>query len=272
MKNNICSSDAKALQERAANAKFVFYSFSGGRDSALAMYLTLQKFRQLGKVIAAIFVDSGDELPGLSEHVKNVCDWLGVNLVVLNGATFAELYGKNQRFPDSIHMDCIERLINKPMDKYMTAYTNGEDYVLVRGGRSDQKRPESGTKLYQTVKGKPNMIIYNPLYEYDPTDVGEEALERLTWEGYKKGFVRTACFCCPFQKPQQWEALKEIFPALHEKLKRMFTTYTFVLHPGDGHVRYISDYWIKKEFTPVKFEYAPKRREMMMSDQTMADT
>lgn len=248
------------LRKRAENARYYFYSFSGGRDSAFAMYLTVDKFRNMGKEIAAIFVDNGDEFPDLIEHVKKVCDYLNVKLIVLHGDNFETAYGEKQEFPDSIHMDCIERLINKPMDKYMTEHTNGEDYVLIRGGKSNQKRPESGTKLLQVVKNKPNMIIYNPLYEYDTSEIDEKTADFLTWDGYKKGFVRTACWCCPFQKPQQWEALREHYPELHERLKLMFMTYTFVLHPNDGHIRYIADYWIKKEFTPVKFEYAAKRK------------
>ena len=186
------------LRKRAENARYYFYSFSGGRDSAFAMYLTVDKFRNMGKEIAAIFVD------------------------------------------------------------------NGEDYVLIRGGKANQKRPESGTKLFQVVKNKPQMVIYNPLYEYDTSVIDEKTADFLTWDGYKKGFVRTACWCCPFQKPQQWVAMREHYPVLHERLKRMFMTYTFVLHPNDGHIRYIADYWIKKEFIPVKFEYAPKRKEMMI--------
>ena len=42
------------LRKRAENARYYFYSFSGGRDSAFAMYLTVDKFRNMGKEIDSI--------------------------------------------------------------------------------------------------------------------------------------------------------------------------------------------------------------------------
>ena len=84
------------LRKRAENAKYYFYSFSGGRDSAFAMYLTVDKFRNMGKEIAAIFVDNGDEFPDLVEHVKKVCDSLNVKLIILHGDDFVTRSAANQ--------------------------------------------------------------------------------------------------------------------------------------------------------------------------------
>lgn len=249
------------LRARAENAQYVFYSFSGGRDSAYAMYLTIDKYKNQGKKIEAIYVNSGNEFPDLIEHVKRVCAFVDVPLTVLTGESFESVYVQSGKFPDSIHMDCIEKLINKPMDKYMKSITNGENYILVRGGKRTQKRPESSTQLYQYVKTKPNMIIYNPLFEYDDLLIPEEVKSILDWDGYAKGFVRTACWCCPFQKPEQWQAMKTHYPELHKKMKKMVATLTFILHPGDGHVKRLSRYWIEKEYTPIKLDYAEKRKK-----------
>lgn len=253
------------LYQRFQKSNYIFYSFSGGRDSALALYCTIDKYRNTGKHIEALFVDSGDEFPDLLEHVKYVCDFLNVKLTVLHGDNFIKIYGEKQQFPDSIHMDCIERLINKPIDAYCKSVCGAEDYVLIRGGKSTQKRPESNTKLLHQLKSKPQMIIYNPLYEIDINNIDANVIEKLTWSGYAKGFLRTACWCCPFQKPQQWAQLKKYYPELHDKLKIMFAKYDFILHPGDGHVKYIADYWIKEEMTPVKFKYCKKRENELRS-------
>lgn len=254
------------LKKRAEKSKYVFYSFSGGRDSAYAMYLTIGKYKNDNKKIEAIFVNSGNEFPDLLDHVKRVCEYMNVPLTILNGDNFESLYLQTGKFPDSIHMDCIEKLINKPMDNYMKSVTNGEDYVLVRGGKPNQKRPESNTQLYQQVKSKPNMIIYNPLFEYDINLIPDDVKSVLDWDGYTKGFVRTACWCCPFQKPEQWAAMKKHYPELHEKMKKMVATLKFILHPGDGHVKYLSRYWIEKEFTPIKLEYTEKRKKQFFGD------
>lgn len=245
-----------SLKDRVNNAKYVYYSISGGRDSAAAMYLTVDEFRRQGKTIAAIFVDNGDELPGVAEHAEYLCQEMGVPLIRLQGNGLYEVYGPKGKWPDAIHMDCIEALINKPMDTYLKDKHKDEDYVLIRGGRASQKRPESGTKVYQAVKSKPRMIIYNPLFELST----EDCPQWLEWDGYAKGFVRTACWCCPFQRPEQYAALKSNYPELHERLKYMFESLTFIVHPGDGHVKYLADYWLKREYTPLKLDYAPSRK------------
>lgn len=251
--------DATQLKTRAEQAQYVFYSFSGGRDSAAAMYYTLDSYRMQGKYIEAIYVDGGNELPSVTQHVHSVCDRLGVHLTVLRGPHFRDVY--NTKLPDSIHMNCIEKLINAPMDKYMRNRTDGADYVLVRGGKATQKRPESRTNIYQTVKNKPQMIIYNPLFEYDA-----ELPDWLIWSGYAQGFQRTACYCCPFQRPEQWQALKRVYPDLYAETKHMFETTPFVVHPGDGHIKYIANHWIAKEHTAVKLCYCASREKMLQGN------
>ena len=251
--------DTDALRERAERARYVFYSFSGGRDSAAAMWYTLERFRAQGKDIEGVYVYSGHELASVTKHVHDVCDRLGVTLAEIPGEHFADVYG--YKLPDSIHMPCIERLINKPMDAYIRAKTCGEDYILVRGGKAKQKRPESGTNLYQAVKSKPQMIIYNPIYEHDAP-----IPDWLIWEGYAQGFQRTACYCCPFQRPEQWDALKKVYPDLYAETKRMFETTPFIVHPGDGHIKYIARHWIEKENTAVKLQYSPSREKMLYGE------
>jgi len=45
------------------------------------------------------------------------------------------------------------------------------------------------------------------------------------WPGYKRGFQRTACWCCPFQTAKQYEALRVNYPPLYERLMRMAATW-----------------------------------------------
>lgn len=247
--------DIDALKERVKNAKYVFWSFSGGRDSTDALLATWDMFQYKQREI--IYVDNGCEFPDLFCHIKRTVALLGAEVTSIKGDTnFIDYYTSKGVFPDSIHRDCIEVLINKPMDKYMRAKTNGDDYVLVRGGNSKQKTSRSGTKVYQWVKSKPQMIIYNPLYEID-----RETLPKIDyWRGYDLGFNRTACWCCPFQRPSQYEAIREHYPMLYEELKIMFGTIAFKAHPGDGYLKYIKDYWVDKIGVDVQFKYSNKNR------------
>ncbi len=118
--------------------------------------------------------------------------------------------------PDSLYMDCVETLINKPMDKYITGVVGNEDYILVRGGQPKQKTSRSGTAELQEIKSKPNMIIYNPCFT-----ITKEQLEAKIpeWPGYAAGFKRTACRCCPFQCAEQYDALRENHTLLFAEIR-----------------------------------------------------
>ena len=65
--------------------------------------------------------------------------------------------------------------------------------------------------------------VITPFFGVDKAEY-ENALEEvkpLLWRGYELGFVRTACWCCPFQKVEQWEKLKEHYPLLWEEMRRI---------------------------------------------------
>jgi len=67
-------------------------------------------------------------------------------------------------------------------------------------------------------------------------DLSDEAFERYKrqleeefglWEGYAKGFQRTACWCCPFQTKQQYETIKKELPFLWAVLERKAKEWEF---------------------------------------------
>lgn len=71
--------------------------------------------------------------------------------------------------------------------------------------------------LYMEFERKGTTIKYiNPLFALSKEEykVDMERLASELWNGYKKGFVRTACWCCPFQKREQWKAMKIYYPLL----------------------------------------------------------
>lgn len=248
--------ESSALQKRANDAKYVYYSYSGGRDSTRALMMTYESVRDSGKTVEVLYVDNGYELPDLKAHIIRVCKQLGAPLRILHSdVDYISYYTDKGRQPDSIHRDCIELTINKPMDRYIASQVGDDDYVLVRGGKPTQRTTLSGTQLYQTVESKPQMIIWNPLFEMDDADLEATIPE---WIGYQLGFDRTACWCCPFQKPTQWEALKKYYPLLHDELQHIFETIPFVEHPGDGYLRYINQYWAQTCGVSVQYRRGSK--------------
>ena len=57
--------------------KEVFITFSGGKDSSVATFLMIPILRELGKEFGLVFVDTGVEIPTVSEYVIRLQSILG---------------------------------------------------------------------------------------------------------------------------------------------------------------------------------------------------
>lgn len=239
------------LTERMQKANYVFFSFSGGRDSTRALMATWETFQKTGKHCEVLYVDNRMEFPDLIMHIRRVCKMLNAKLTCIptEKDVYTEYCSKG-KWPNHMFMDCVQELINMPMDKYCKSITNGEDYIMVRGGQKKQKTRLSKTDKIVNLDSKPNMLIYNPLFELTEEQL---ALPIPEWRGYELGFERTACWACPFQKKTQWAALKQHYPFLFEELKDLFRTVPVRQVKGDSWGKTVSDYWAA-EGVDVKIE------------------
>lgn len=245
------------LDERMESAKYAFFAFSGGRDSTRAIYLAYPELKRKGKICEAVYIESPCEFPDLIMHIRRVCDSLELPLTCVHPErNYITEYASKGKSPDTIFMDCVENLINKPMDSYIKSVVGEEDYILVRGGQAKQKTSRSKTAGQQVVKSKPNMLIYNPLFF-----ASEEQLTAAIpeWRGYSAGFRRTCCWCCPFQKREQYEALRANYPLLFEELKGIMGKIALPLHEGDTANQKKFRYW---EEQGVRLKWNDKRTEV----------
>jgi len=223
----------------------IIYQFSGGRDSTLAILKTLELTKNKDRV--AVHVDTGVEFPDLLYWMQKFCREHDLPFKVVHSKkNFFEIYEPKQCWPDSIFRDCITPLINDPCDNYIKE--TGVDCLLIRGGRKKQKTTRSKSDLYNKIGSNKHIKkLLNPLFFLSNDQYNEEIKKVPVWEGYEKGFVRTACWCCPFQQPQQWKALKEYYPMLWEQMREMAGKWIFKNHPGDGNIKRFRAYW--QEFT-----------------------
>ena len=212
-------------------ADAVCFSFSGGRDSALAFYSVINHVDK--SKVELVYVDTGVELPDLIVYIVNFAKFFDMPLTVVKPEhNFIEHYLNRETVPNPQMKGCIELFIATPVNKYLA---NFENPILVRGGRSKQGIPiESSHGVTITDRaGSVDKVfykrenqkypIYNPLYL-----LSDEGYEKLSqeflktykfWDGYERGFHRTACWCCPFQTIGQYRALKTNYPILWERLK-----------------------------------------------------
>jgi len=237
----------KSIIEILQDFDFFLFNFSGGKDSSLAILKVLPLIKRQGKPFEAVFVDTGVELPSVKAFVFLFAKQVGIPLKVLKPKRdFFEIYGRKEEFPDSIFRDCITVLINATIDKY--SFSLPGKVLNIRGGRPEQKTSRSKTDFFQKVKSeasrKKEVFLLSPLYQLSLEEYEKEKKSLpLIWEGYKKGFVRTACWTCPFVGRKQWEALKKNNPICWEYMRQFSQQWKFKKHIGDTVRLKFYEYW-----------------------------
>lgn len=236
----------KEIIDELQAASKVYIMFSGGRDSSVCSFLMIPILKKMGKDFELLFVDTGVEMPSVSEYVVRYAEHFGAKLtVVRNGPDFFSHYESKKMWPNAIYRDCIGVLIKTPAEKYIsTQISDGETYMVIRGARGNQATDRSqGQKMYSNkgtgIKG--DVLHLNPLYNLtqEAFDGYEKQLSEAfgIWEGYAKGFRRTACWCCPFQTVDQYDTIRKELPFLWDILRRKSDEWEFM---GATHIdRYI---------------------------------
>ena len=233
----------EVIQSKIDKADNIIYQFSGGRDSTLAILKTIELVRDKNPL--AVYVDTGSEFPDLLYFIYNFCNEHDLRLQVLHPKkNFFEIYGEKKQFPDTVFRDCISRLINNPVNDF---YLSTENPLIIRGGRSKQKTSRSKSNVYQEIsKGKKTIKLLNPLYSLSNDEYDSDISKVSVWPGYSNGFIRTACWCCPFQREPQWEALRINYPLLWSAMFDLYKSWTFKKIKGDGCIKQYKKYWDKQ--------------------------
>jgi len=218
--------------------------FSGGKDSVAVLNWVKTVNKTLNKEMVALFVETGAEYPCVTAHVIDVCKRMGVPLKILNPRRhILQHYAEKEKFPNSIFRECMHEFIHETTDKFLLEQK--KTFVLLRGGRNEQrvKSRKCQTSIEKTVKHVTFKIIA-PFYSLTKEQYEEELkkVSAFMWSGYEKGFVRTACWMCPFQTDQQFEALQKHYPVLWEKMKHYIQTWEYPEVKGCAYKKRLNKY------------------------------
>jgi 3'-phosphoadenosine 5'-phosphosulfate sulfotransferase (PAPS reductase)/FAD synthetase len=229
---------------------YYYFEFSGGKDSTLAMLKMIPILKGAKKEYEAVFVNTGAELPDLQFHVMQFCLKREIPISILSPKeSIVHHYLRKKKLPDPIFRECMHEFIYKPIDNHVGQYIKDGKRVLgIRGGRGDQKTTKSKAgKLQEIERNGLKYLLYSPLYDLPQDQYDEELTKIEKWAGYEKGFIRTACWFCPFTHPDQWDALKENYPLVFGSLVEMNQICKMPNHKGDGnykrHQAYFKKYW-----------------------------
>jgi len=222
--------------------KYFSVNFSGGKDSLLALLWAKAAAEKLGKTIEVLFVETGAEFPCVSSYVRRFCVDQKLELRVLTPKeSILSFYIRLGRWPDPKYRDCQHLFINKILDDGLK--TRPEETLTVRGGRPEQRVTRTPRAAYIVTRAGHH--IYSPYFDLPAPEYEalKKSVEPLCWPGYKRGFKRTACWICPFQSEEQWDALRENYPPLWEEMRTLAFRLRFPQHRGDGYVKNFRRYW-----------------------------
>ncbi len=194
--------------------------FSGGRDSTFALLWAKTNFPD--RRIIGVFSDTGVELPGMTVHVKKVCDHLGVDLKIVKPDDDMLIDIAENGFPASVFLPCREKYIYRPINRYIKTFPP-EEVVVLDGSRGDQALKKSTKTKTSVPPGMEKYTYYHPAFDV-AAETQQEILDKSgvpVWEGYAQGFARTACWCCPGQSGQQAAALKRNYPGLFAYVQKL---------------------------------------------------
>jgi len=199
----------------------ILVTFSGGKDSSFALLWAKTNFPE--KEIVAVFSDTGVELPGMTAHIQECCEFLEVQCEIVKPRRDMWTQILKNGWPSIIYHWCQSVLVYEPINMVYNEY-NPSDTIIIDGSRADQV-----TRVCKKNKtSKPSDKRMQKFDYYHPAfDVAKDVLEHILeksgmplWDGYDRGFVRTACWMCPGMCGDQALALSENYPGLTEDIRK----------------------------------------------------
>ena len=205
---------AIAFIVNAAKSPNVFVSFSGGKDSLATLLLTL---KALGDK-PMLFNDTGIEAPATVEHVWNIANRFGLELVLANaGDAFwrsLSTYGP----PARDYRWCCKVCKLVPIARAVKERFQGSVYTIL-----GQRKYESFARLKAPAIEKsrwiPNLVSLSPIRNWSALHVWLYLMmEKVEYNPlYKEGFDRIGCWLCPACELAEFSRVREVYPELWAK-------------------------------------------------------
>lgn len=179
-------------------------ALSGGKDST-ALALRLAEVEPRAYVY--LCTPTGDELPAMQEHWRNLEGWLNASLTRLSPMTLAECIERNGALPNFRMRFCTRQLKILPCLDYLRTHA---PCVLYVGLRADE---EERRGLYDA-----DTDIRFPLREWG---WGVEDVRRYLRAMNVRVPRRTDCARCPFQRLSEWRDLLREHPDAYADAETM---------------------------------------------------
>jgi len=219
------------------SGKKVFVLFSGGKDSLCAMAYTKEVVEMHGAdcELRALHVDTGISLPGVEDYVREVCERLGIDLVVVRPEKTFEEYVQRFGLPNWYRRWCCAYLKVEPIRRYVQG-VEGEK-LLVDGIRRTESSRRARYSIMYWYSRFPCPTVSPILYW---TDEGVESFIRARGLPVSPAYAVLGksgeCMCGAFSSEKEFLLLKQHYPQFFKRLceieKANKSGYTYLFKNG----------------------------------------
>ncbi len=218
------------------NVDTVIVPLSGGKDSAVALYLALKTFPR--EKIVGVYVRTGVDFPTCDTYVEKLANRFGIELVVEDAGVRERLL---QGAPLPTHSDrwCTALKI-AAIDRAIRRVAKGRTLVVV-GDRDAESRTRSARPAVRIEHGR---IVVAPLKYWSTihTQLYAKLVGLELNELYSYGFYRIGCYICPALRSWELrimlrypELLKNVDRTLFERFLKAKQAFREVHTPSNGY-------------------------------------
>lgn len=175
----------------------IIVQWSGGKDSQASLIHTVKKFGN--KSVMAVFCDTGWEHELTYQHIENVCNDLGVDLVIIKSKIykdFIDLAKQHKRFPSTKARFCTSKLKNEPFIDFILDVIQ-DDVLVIQGIRADESLSRS--------KMEKQCTLFK--YYFEPYNIDKHG--RKEYHNYRSKEVKIYCskYATEIERPVfEWTA------------------------------------------------------------------
>jgi len=211
-----------------------FVLLSGGKDSLATLVYTKKMAQEVRSDLRAIHVDTTVGFPEVTKYIRKVCRQLGVKLsIVRPEKNFFEL-AEDWGIPSFRFRWCCRELKIKPIQEYLSKIPGRK--VVIDGIRAEESNQRA---KYLPIWYHPSFkcLSVSPIFRWTKTQV-ERYVEsaNLPENPVRQLGCSAECWCGAYKTQSDFLKLKEIKPALFDKLSNLEeqspTGYTFLYKKG----------------------------------------
>jgi phosphoadenylyl-sulfate reductase (thioredoxin) len=185
-------------------------AFSGGKDSLVALHLTIQS---IGNDVKVIYSHTTVEFPETIRYVKRLADEWNFELIMTKPKSSFFKVVKEVGWATHENRWCCKPYKEEPAYEII-------NQIGIAAEITGTNRTESIYRRYlkpiMPPKKSPYLIRIHPIYDWNEAEVWEYIRENnLPYNPlYDMGYKRIGCWCCPLNGSSHYKKLRKTHPTL----------------------------------------------------------